>query len=148
MLNEFFTDHGYMMFFSVIFFLVLSSLISFKRRYREEKPDHRMIYGPIRGMYVCYQCDTIFNTLRCPKCNEEAIVPLIHLTGSVLQTEKVTAVISKLQTSSTWKIPAFQTLQDGEAVTPASRPKASNGAASKVPVKIPVLTSERGSELS
>jgi hypothetical protein len=148
MLNEFFTDHGFVIFLSVTFLLVLSSFISFNKRYRGEKPDPPMIFGPIRGMYVCYQCDTIFNTCRCPKCNEEAIIPLIHLTGSVLENEKVAAVIGKLQGSSAWKVPTFQTFQEGQAVTPASRRKGSNGGASEAPVTIAALTSERGRELS
>jgi hypothetical protein len=148
MVNEFISNHGWVIFISAIFLLVLSRFISLSNKYREGKPDPPMIFGPIRGMYVCYQCDTIFNTLRCPGCNEEAVIPLIHLTGSIIENERVAAVVGKLQGSSAWKMPTFPTFQDGQAVKPASRPGASNGGASEVPVRLAVLTSERGRELS
>jgi len=51
-------------------------------RYNESM-DTNILYGPIRGMFVCYECDTIFNTPMCPECHEEAVIPLIRLTGSV-----------------------------------------------------------------
>jgi|GEM_PF-6575552 hypothetical protein len=148
MVNELFKDHALVIFISVMFLLVLARLISLSKKSREEKPDLPFLFGPIRGMYVCYQCDTIFNMLRCPVCDEEAILPLIHLTGSILENERVAAVIGKMQGRSTWKAPTLQTFQDGQAVTPASRPRASNGGASEVPVTIAAPTCERGRELS
>ncbi len=148
MLNDFFTNHGSVIFLSVLFFLVLSGLISSRKKSRQERPDPPFIFAPIRGMYICYQCDTIFNTVRCAECNEEAIIPLIHLTGSIIEDKRAAAVIGKLQGRSTWKLPTFQTLQDGQAVASASRPEAPNGGASEVPVTIEVLSSERGRQLS
>jgi hypothetical protein len=148
MLNDFFTNHGYVIFFSILFFLVLSGIISSRKKYRRERPDPPSIFAPIRGMYVCYQCDTIFNTARCPECDEEAVIPLIHLTGSIIEDKRVAAVIGKLEGRGAWKLPVFQTLPDGQAVASASRPKASNGSASEIPATIEVLSSERGRQLS
>jgi hypothetical protein len=37
----------------------------------------------IHGMFICYQCDTIFTTAYCPGCNEPAAIPLVRLTGSL-----------------------------------------------------------------
>lgn len=147
MLNEFFTNHGEVVFVGILLSLVMLLIISTSRRKsRKERPDPPSIYAPIRGMYVCYQCDTIFNTPRCPECNEEAVVPLIHLTGSLIKNERITTVIEKMQGRTTWKLPIFQTFQDVEAVTPG--PEVINGGASEVPVTIAVLSSERGPELS
>lgn len=148
MLNDFFTNHGPVMFISILVFLVLFGLVSSRKKSRQERPDPPFIFAPIRGMYICYQCDTIFNTVRCPECNEEAIIPLIHLTGSITEDKRVAAVVAKLQRRSTWKLPTLQTFQDGQAVASASRPEASNGAASEIPVTIEVLPSERGRQLS
>ncbi len=148
MLNELFTNHGSAVFLSVLLLLTLASLISSSKKSRKERPDPPIIFAPIRGMYVCYQCDTIFNTPQCPECNEEAVIPLIHLTGSILENETASAVIGKLQGHHTWKLPTFQTFQYGKAITHASRPEASNGGAPEVPVAIEVLASESGRELS
>ncbi len=148
MLNDLFTNHGSVIFFSILLLVVLSGLISSRKKSRKERPDLPLIFAPIRGMYVCYQCDTIFNTARCPKCGEEAVIPLIHLTGSVMEDERVASVLGRLQRRSTWKLPTFQSFQDGQAVTSESRPEVSNGSASEVPVTIAVLSSERGRELS
>src|SRR5208337_3057154 len=108
MLNDFFTNHGSVIFLSILLLVVLSGLISSRKKSRKERPDLPFIFAPIRGMYVCYQCDTIFNTVRCPKCNEGAVIPLVHLTGSVIEDERVAAVLGRLQRRSTWKLPTFQ----------------------------------------
>jgi hypothetical protein len=95
-------------------------------------------------MYICYQCDTIFNTVRCPQCGEQAVIPLIQLTGNIIENEGVAAVIGKLQGRSTRKLSTFQPFPERQAISAASRPEASNGGSSKVPVTIAVLKSERG----
>ena len=148
MVNEPFTNYGSAIFLGAFLCIVLTIAISLRKESRREKPDPPFIFGPIRGMYVCYQFDTIFNTPRCPECLEEAVIPLIRLTGSLIEDERVGAVIGKLQGRSTWKLPIFQTFQDGQAVTPASWPEASNGGASEIPMTIEVLPSKRGRQLS
>ena len=148
MLNDIFSNHGLVIFLSVFFLLVSSLFINFRRKPREEKPDGPLIFGPVRGMYVCYQCDTIFNTRQCPECGEEAVIPLIHLTGSITENERVASVISKMQTPGDWKMPAFRTFQDTQIVAPSSVPENANGDASKVPLTMEVLKPERSRELS
>jgi predicted transcriptional regulator len=148
MLTDLFANHGSVIFLSILLLLVLSGLISSRKKARKERPDPPFIFAHIREMYICYQCDTIFNTARCPECNEEGIIPLIHLTGSIIEDERVAAVIGKMQGRSTWKLPIFHTFQNGQAVASASRPEVSNGAASEVPVTIGLLPSARGSDLS
>ena len=150
MLKEFFTDHGVELFPIVVLFLVLLAIRSSKKKVRKERPDPPLIYGPIRGMYVCYQCDTVFNTPRCPECLEEAVIPLIHLTGSLTEDERVAAVIGKLQGHTTSKLPRFQIvpLPAASSSASASGSKGSNGSASEFPAIITTVTSERSSELS
>src|SRR5271157_5852608 len=96
MLNNFLTNHGLVTFPVLLFLLVLSGIIASRKKPRKERPDPPFIFGPIRGMYVCYQCDTIFNTPRCPECLAEAALPLIHLTGSITEDERVAALIRKM----------------------------------------------------
>ena len=151
MLSNFLMDNSLVIFPGILLLLVLSGIISSRKKSRKEKPDPPAIFGPIRSMYVCYQCDTVFNTPYCPECNEEAVVPLIHLTGIVNDDERVAAVIDKLQNHRTWKLPAFQMLQGEQPVKPepASVKKPPNGTATEVPVSISVLrSSERSPELS
>jgi hypothetical protein len=143
MLNDFYTNHGSAIFIGLFLSLFLSLIISSSRKKtRKERPDPPTISGPIRGMYVCYQCDTIFNTDQCPMCGEEAVVPLIHLTGSIMEDERVAVVISKLQKGITWKLPTFH---DGQPIAEASasRPKSTNGGASEVPVTLSSLSESR-----
>lgn len=112
-----------MIFLGVLFFLVLSSLIcSQKKRGRRERPDPVIIYGPIRAMYVCYQCDTIFNSSRCPRCNEEAVVPLIQLTGSIMEDERIAAVVGRLQGPGTRKSLNPETLREEQRVRRMAAP--------------------------
>ncbi len=150
MVNNLLANHGIVIFPGLLFLLILWGLISSRKKARKERPDPPVVFAPIRGMFVCYQCDTIFNTPRCPECNEEAVVPLIQLTGNIIGDERVAAVIGKLQRRSDWKLPIFQPLEDGLAIVPkaASRKKAPNGGASEVPLPIAVHESERGRELS
>jgi len=131
MLSELFTNHSQAAFVIILLWVVLLGVIFSRRKSRKERPDPPCIFGPIRGMYVCYQCDTIFNTPQCPTCNEEAAIPLIHLTGSIIQNERLTAMIDRLQVRSTW---ILQISQDGETdtPTPALRPEAVNGSAYEV----------------
>jgi hypothetical protein len=77
-------------------------------------------------MYVCYQCDTVFNTVRCPKCDEEAVIPLVHLTGSIVEDKRIAPVIGKLQEHSAWKLPAVEA-ERLIVLESARRPKSSNG---------------------
>ena len=67
-----------------------------------------------------------------------------------MEDERVAAVVGRLQRRSAWKLPTFQILQDGQAVTPAPAPgpESSNGGAPAVQMTISVLESERGRELS
>ena len=142
MLNDFFANYGSMVFLGALILLVMSRIISSSRKSRKERSDPPFMFGPIRGMYVCYQCDTIFNTPKCPVCNEDATIPLIHLTGSVMQFERVSALISKLQENNSWKIPVSQ---DGQAITLAlsTRPELVNNDELEVPVAIPVRNTRR-----
>lgn len=149
MLNGFFTNYGSAIFVGILLCVTLSHVISSSRKSRKEKPDPEPVFASIHGMYVCYQCDTIFNTPQCPKCNEDAVIPLVHLTGSVIEDERVTAILDKLQQHNSWKIPAFQ---EGQAVTllhaPSSKPESSNGGASEAPVKLSAIRAERVQESS
>jgi hypothetical protein len=144
MLSEFFASHGLETIPVVIFLLTLSAIITSRKKHRKERPDPPVLFGPIRGLYVCYQCDTIFNTTRCPGCQEDAVIPLIQLTGSIVEDDGVADVIRRLQRLGEWKLPDLQTLQIGQAVTPALKPgrKSSNGKASEVPLTISDLISE------
>ncbi len=148
MLNEFITNHGPVIFLGLLLLLVLSGIIFSGKKSRTEKPDPPSIFAPIRGMYVCYQCDTIFNTAQCPLCNEDAAIPLIHLTGSILENDRLAAVMEKLQGRSTWKLPTFQAFEEGQEVAPGYMPEVSNGGASEVPMTISALRPERSRELS
>jgi hypothetical protein len=47
-----------------------------------DREDPEMICAPIHGLFVCHQCDTVFNTRICPNCREDAMIPLVNLTGS------------------------------------------------------------------
>jgi uncharacterized alpha/beta hydrolase family protein len=133
MLSELITNHGQTALIVILLWVVLLGVILSRKKSRKDRPDPPSIFGPIRGMYVCYQCDTIFNTAKCPKCYEEAMIPLVQLTGSVIQNERLTAMISRLQGSSTLKLPIFQN-SHVETPTPASRPEPVNGDASEVPL--------------
>ena len=126
MLNELYMNHGSAIFLGTLISIVLIGAIAFRSKPRKDRPEPPAIFGPIRGMYVCYQCDTVFNTPQCPTCHEEATIPLIHLTGSIAQNERFTAMIDRLQEHSAWKLPAFE---DKRVVVlePARRPKSSNG---------------------
>jgi len=150
MLNELFTNHGLLVFSGLLFLVVLLSLISTSRKYRKERPDPPMIFAPIRGMYICYQCDNIFNTPRCPACDEEAVIPLVHLTGSIMEEDRITAVIDKLQDRRTWRLPKVKTFIDGQAFASVASPEPGslNGDGSEVPVKSPMIREERPRELS
>jgi hypothetical protein len=147
MLSELIANHGETALIVILLWVVLSGVIFSRRKSRKERPDPPSIFGPIRGMYVCYQCDTIFNTAQCPECHEEARIPLIHLTGSVLQNERLTAVIRELQERSTLKLPIFQK-SDADTPAHAARPEPVNGGASEVPLTLSLLGSERSRELS
>lgn len=139
MLNEFFTNHGEVVFVGILLSLVMLLIISTSRRKsRKERPDPPSIYAPIRGMYVCYQCDTIFNTTQCPKCAEDAVIPLVHLTGCITENDGIAAVINKIQGRGTWKFPV---LHDRLPFTlaPASRPESPNGGVSEDPETVSVL---------
>src|SRR5208283_4667647 len=105
MLSELFANHGESVFIVALIWVVLLGVTFSGRKSRKERPDPPSIFGPIRGMYVCYQCDTIFNTPQCPVCEEEATIPLIYLTGSVMQHERLTAMISRPQERGTLKLP-------------------------------------------
>lgn len=149
MLSGLFTQYASAAFIVAVVALVLSRLaFSGKKSRRKEKPDPPAIFGPIRGMYVCYQCDTIFNTTQCPGCHEEAAIPLIHLTGSIMEDVRVAAVTNRLKVRANWKLPSLQNeqaIQPAPAVAPV--PNSSNGDASEVPVKF-LFAPERGRELS
>ncbi len=131
MLSELFTNHGESVFIVALVWVVLLGVIFSRRKSRKERPDPPSIFGPIRGMYVCYQCDTIFNTAQCPRCHAEAMIPLIQLTGSVIQNERLSAMIDRLQVRSTWKMPAFEG-SETDTPTPAPRPEAVDGGAYEV----------------
>jgi len=139
MLSELFSNHGSAICLGILLCLVVWRVISSSRKSRKKIPvDPPSIFGPIRGMYVCYQCDTIFNTTQCPGCYEDAVIPLIHLTGSIMEDERVAAVIGRLQERNGWKLWNFQ---DGQKVTlaPASMPASSNGDAPAITVRLPAL---------
>jgi hypothetical protein len=126
MLGELITNHGESVFIVLLFWVVLTGVIFSRKKPRKERPDPPSIFGPIHGMYVCYQCDTIFNTARCPVCCEDAAIPLISLTGSVTQSEKLTAAINRLQARSTSELPVFQGSESYTSM-PASEPEGANG---------------------
>ncbi|MGC8491064.1 MAG: hypothetical protein ACP5SH_04930, partial [Syntrophobacteraceae bacterium] len=136
MLSELFTNHGSAVFMVAFTAFVLSCVMASGRKFRrKEKLDPPPIFGPIRGMYVCYQCDTIFNTALCPNCNEEASIPLIHLTGSIQEDERVAAITNRIKTRGDWKL----SLPRGEQAVPASLPNPANGNgkdSSEVPVTL------------
>ncbi len=136
MQNEFFTNHIQAFFLGTLLLTVLAAIIYPRKKNKKEKPDPPVIFGSIRGMYVCYQCDTIFNTLKCPVCNEEAVVPLIQLTGSIIEDGRVAAVVGKLQRCSTRKLPPLLAFQDEHAVLPAPASKPANGDATEVPATV------------
>jgi len=125
MLQELYANHGAVIFLGTLVCITLLEVTSYRKKPRREKPDPPSIYGPIRGMYVCYQCDTVFNTPQCPECNEEAVVPLVHLTGSIEEDERITSVIGKLRERGACK-PLFQD-ERLVAPAPARRPEPSNG---------------------
>jgi len=125
-LNALFTNHGSAIFLGTLLCIVLVGVISRRQKPREERPDPPEIFAPIRGMYVCYECDTVFNTIRCPKCNEDAVIPLVHLTGSIEEDKRIASVVAKLQEHSTWNLPVFQDKQV-VALAPPCRPEPSNG---------------------
>ena len=131
MLSELLTNHGEAAFIVVLLGVAFLGVLLSRRKSRSEKPDPPSIFGPIRGMYVCYQCDTVFNTAQCPVCHEEATIPLIHLTGSVILNERLTAMMGRIKERSAWN---SQTIGESEAATPvpASRPATSNGAATEL----------------
>ena len=147
MLNELLTNHGGAAFVVILLGVVLLGVLFSRRRSRSERPDPPSIFGPIRGMYVCYQCDTVFNTTQCPVCHEEATIPLIHLTGSVILNDRLTALMDRLQERSTWKLPTFAE-SEAAAAAPSSRLESPNGGASEVPLTVALLRSERSRELS
>jgi len=127
MLNEIYAHYGSAIFLSTLVCIVLLGAICFRNKPRKDRPEPPAIFGPIRGMYVCYQCDTVFNTVRCPKCNEDAVIPLVHLTGSIVEDKRIAPVIGKLQEHSAWKLPATEEKRV-VVLEPARRPKSSNGA--------------------
>ena len=128
MLRELFTNHGQVTFIVILLWVVLMGVIFSRKKPRKERPDPPSLFGPIRGMYVCYQCDTIFNTPQCPVCEEVARIPLHHLTGSVIENERLATVIDRLQVSSTWELPAFQ--ESGtDILMPEFRQRVVNGSA-------------------
>ena len=126
MLNELYAHHGSAIFLGTLICVVLLGAISLRKKPRKQRPEPPAIFGPIRGMYVCYQCDTVFNTPQCPTCHEEATIPLIHLTGSIAQNDRFTAMIDKFQEHNVCKLPAFEDKRVG-VLEPARRPKSSNG---------------------
>lgn len=147
MLNGLLTNYASELFIVTALGLILWRIVAANRRaQRKEKPDPPAIYGPIRGMYVCHQCDTIFNTTYCPGCHEEAVVPLINLTGSILEDENVAAIVSRLKARANWK-PASVPSEQAVQAAPAALPKAANGDASEVPVRL-MYEPERVRELS
>ena len=132
--NQLSTNYVQILFLGALMLLVIIGLISSGKKRRKEELDPSFVYGSIREMYVCYQCDTIFNTLRCPVCNEEAVIPLVQLTGSIMENERLAAVIGKLQRCNSLQSPSGQTFLDRQDVLPvvARRPEFSNGSVSEV----------------
>ena len=147
MLSEFVTNHGEAAFVVILLWVVLLGVIFSRRKSRKERLDPPSIFAPIRGLFVCYQCDTIFNTPQCPVCEEEAAIPLIHLTGSVIQNERLSTLIDRLQERGTMKLPIFQ-YADVEVPEAPSRLEPTNGGASELPLTLSLLRSEKGRELS
>ena len=147
MLDGLFTHYASKIFIGAVLTFALSRFVACgKKKRRKEKPDPAAIFGPIRGMFVCYQCDTVFNTSQCPGCHEEGSIPLIHLTGSILEDERVAAVANRMNGRPGRKAASFNNelmVQPGQAPVP----EAPNGDASEVPVRI-VFSPQRGRELS
>lgn len=145
MISGLFTNYGSAVFIVAFTAFILSCVMASGRKFRrKEKPDPVPIFGPIRGLYVCYQCDTVFNTAQCPNCHEEAAIPLIYLTGSILEDERVVAITNRIKTRGDWKL----SLPQGEQPAPASLPNPSNGKdSSEVPVSF-LFSQQRGRELS
>jgi hypothetical protein len=131
-LSELYIDHGSAIFIGTLLCTVLAGVMFSRKKPRLERPEPPAIFGPIRGMYVCYQCDTIFNTTRCPRCKEDAAIPLVQLTGSIEEDKKLSSVIGKLKDPGAWKLPAFPDKQM-VALAPACKPQSKNGA-SEVPM--------------
>jgi hypothetical protein len=52
-----------------------------------EHTELRAVTASIHGLYICHQCDVIFNTAYCPSCGEEGMIPLVRLTGSFAKLE-------------------------------------------------------------
>ncbi|MGC9197009.1 MAG: hypothetical protein ACP5IL_16380 [Syntrophobacteraceae bacterium] len=145
MLSQFFSQYSSaILIVAVLAFALARSVSGVKRSRRREKPDPAPVFGPIRGMYVCYQCDLIFNTAQCPGCQEEAKVPLIHLTGSILEDERVSAVTNRISPSGSRNLPALPRQQP---VQPVALTNSSNGDSAEVPVRI-LFAPESGRELS
>jgi uncharacterized alpha/beta hydrolase family protein len=148
MLSEFVTNHGEAAFVVILLWVVLLGVIFSRRKSRKERLDPPSIFAPIRGLFVCYQCDTIFNTPQCPVCEEEAAIPLIHLTGSVIQNERLSTLIDRLQERGTLKLPVFQYTDADAPAAAASRPGSANGGASEVPLTLSLPRPEKSRELS
>lgn len=147
MLNGLFTHCASEIFIGAVLAFALTRVISSgANSRRKEKPDPPAVFGPIRGMYVCYQCDTVFNTAQCPGCREEALIPLIHLTGSIVEDGRVAAVANRLNARANSKQALLQNEQVVQPL-PASLPESSNGNGAEVPVRILFAPQRRG-ELS
>jgi hypothetical protein len=146
MLKGLFSEYATAVFMAAVLAFAIARVVSSgKNSRRREKPDPVPVFGPIRGMYVCYQCDTIFNTAQCPYCREEASIPLIHLTGSLLEDERVSVVTRRIDVRAGRNLPALQ--NELAATAPATALKPANGDGSGVPVRI-LFAPERGRELS
>ncbi len=147
MLNGLFTHYASEIFIgAVLAFALTRAISSGGKSRRKEKPDLPAVFGPIRGMYVCYQCDTVFNTAQCPGCREEALIPLIHLTGSIEEDGRVVAVAKRLSARVNSKRAPLQNEQVVQP-SPASLPESSNGGGAEVPVRFLIAPQRRG-ELS
>jgi hypothetical protein len=139
MLNELFANHGSSIFIGILLCLVILLVLSASRKKsRQERPDSPPIFGPIRGMYVCYACDTIFNTARCPTCAEEAVIPLVQLTGTIAEDDRIAVVISKLREPGPYRLPALRDIKT-IAPAPALMPEPTNGSASQDPAALSAL---------
>ncbi len=142
MLIGFFSHCALAIFLLAFLSLATAGVVSLGKKSRgKDRPDPPAIFAPIRGMYVCYQCDTIFNTAQCPGCHEDALIPLIHLTGTLMENERVSAVAVRLKEHAVRRFPA------PESQLSACLPTPPNGDASKVPMTF-LLESQRGGELS
>jgi hypothetical protein len=145
MLSRFFSQYASAIFIvAVLAFALARSVSGVKRSGRKEKPDPPPVFGPIRGMYVCYQCDLIFNTARCPGCQEEALIPLIHLTGSIQEDERVSAVTKRIGPNGSRNL---SVLPRQQPVQPVALTNSTNGDSAEVPVRI-LFAPEGGRELS